>query len=190
MDPPAPFGPGATRKATVRVGVGVVVVAKQQRPPEGTDNDGSESDDAMAVRVYAGRRIGPSHGATKLALPGGHLELYETWDQCARREVLEEMGLTLVRTEFLHVTNDIMEPEGKHYVTIFMVGYLDDNIDTEPVNCEPEKCEGWDLYELSDLVGMVGQDTLFGPLEQLLLEQPSKLRELGGYSASDNRTEL
>jgi 8-oxo-dGTP diphosphatase len=188
MDPPAPFGPGATRKATVRVGVGVVVVAKMRRRLDGTVDDNNDAD-AMAVRVYAGRRIGPAHGATKLALPGGHLELYETWDQCARREVQEEMGLTLVRTEFLHVTNDVMEPEGKHYVTIFMVGYLDENDDTEPVNCEPEKCEGWDSYKLSDLFSMVGQDTLFGPLEHLLLEQPVKLRELGG-SASDSIAEL
>jgi ADP-ribose pyrophosphatase YjhB (NUDIX family) len=125
MDPPAPFGPGATRKATVRVGVGVLVVSKR-RSPDGVEsgNDDDAADAMAAVRVYAGRRIGPAHGATKLALPGGHLELYETWDQCARREVYEEMGLTLVRTEFLHVTNDIMEPEGKHYVTIFMVGYV------------------------------------------------------------------
>jgi 8-oxo-dGTP diphosphatase len=192
MDPPAPFGPGATRKATVRVGVGVVVVSKRRFSGGAASDNGNENvdADAMAVRVYAGRRIGPAHGETKLALPGGHLELYETWDQCARREVYEEMGLTLVRTEFLHVTNDIMEPEGKHYVTIFMVGYLDDNNDTEPINCEPEKCEGWDLYKLSDLFDMVGQGTLFGPLEQLLLEQPSKLRDLGGGSASDSRTEL
>jgi 8-oxo-dGTP diphosphatase len=187
MDPPAPFGPGATRKTTVRVGVGVVVVAKR-RPIE-SDNGTDDATSAAAVRVYAGRRIGPAHGAAKLALPGGHLELYETWDQCARREVLEEMGLTLVRTEFLHVTNDIMESEGKHYVTIFMVGYLDENDDTEPINCEPEKCEEWELYKLSDLLCMVGQDTLFGPLEHLLLEQPYKLRCLGGC-ANDGRAEV
>jgi hypothetical protein len=49
------------------VGVGVVVV----RP---TDN-----------KIYVGVRKG-SHGATKWALPGGHLEWGESWADCAARE--------------------------------------------------------------------------------------------------------
>ena len=68
MDPPAPFHHSATRKSRPAVGVGVVVLTN--------DDDG---------KVWAGRRKG-SHGASKLALPGGHLELNESWDECARRE--------------------------------------------------------------------------------------------------------
>ncbi|KAJ9479665.1 7,8-dihydro-8-oxoguanine triphosphatase [Pseudozyma hubeiensis] len=44
--------------------------------------------------VLVGRRTG-SHGAGTLALPGGHLELHESFYDCAARETFEETGLVL-----------------------------------------------------------------------------------------------
>ena len=60
-----------------------------------------------------------------LALPGGHLEFGESFENCAVREVLEETGLTIQNVRFLTATNDVMEEEGKHYVTIFMGAVVD-----------------------------------------------------------------
>eukprot|EP00563_Minutocellus_polymorphus_P008783 CAMPEP_0181026138 /NCGR_PEP_ID=MMETSP1070-20121207/3475_1 /TAXON_ID=265543 /ORGANISM="Minutocellus polymorphus, Strain NH13" /LENGTH=157 /DNA_ID=CAMNT_0023103301 /DNA_START=167 /DNA_END=637 /DNA_ORIENTATION=- len=148
----------------VRVGVGVLV-----RDPKSTTG-----------KVFAGKRKG-SHGAGTLALPGGHLEMFETWHECAQREVKEEMDIDIHNVTFGHVTNDPMESEGKHYVTLFMMAEFADQ-DGTPINCEPHKCEGWDSYTWEELQQISdGRDesglTLFGPLRRLVEEKPEKIVE-------------
>jgi len=141
--------------------------------------------------VFAGLRRN-SHGDGTLALPGGHLEMYETWEECAIRETLEETGLNINNVKFGHVTNDIMmrKDQGKHYVTIFMMGECVCP-DTRPQNLEPNKCDGWDSYDWEDFCrfaersrlrdsdesnlnkkGNDGSPILFGPLLKLVGEAP------------------
>ena len=159
MDPPAPFHPTATRRvrSTVRVGVGVIVSVPGHKG-----------------QVYCGKRKG-SHGAGTLALPGGHLEMYESWSDCAKREVKEEMNIDLTDVQFAHVTNDPMRDEEKHYVTIFMMGTPVEGSGL-PQNREPDKCEGWEAYTWEDLKSLNTQEgadnKLFGPLKRLVEEQP------------------
>lgn len=78
-----------------------------------------------------------AHGQGTWCAPGGHLEMGEPWEACARREVMEETGLEIENVRFLGVTNDIFD-SGKHYVTIAMGA---DWKSGEVVNLEPEKCE-------------------------------------------------
>lgn len=159
MDPPAPFHPTATRRVrqTVRVGVGVVVVS-------------------VNGHIYAGIRKS-SHGAGTVALPGGHLELYESWEDCARREVKEEMNVQLDHDDvhFLHVTNDPMPDEDKHYVTIFMMSRVSGDQMIE--NMEPHKCDGWNEYSWQDLQELGSASKLFGPLARLVQDDPPALKE-------------
>mmetsp|Transcript_1385 Transcript_1385/g.3586 ORF Transcript_1385/g.3586 Transcript_1385/m.3586 type:complete len:199 (-) Transcript_1385:209-805(-) len=115
-------------------------------------------------RVLVGKRIG-SHGAGKMALPGGHIELGETFAGCAMREVFEETGMHIAPPTHVYTTNDLMPAEQKHYVTIFMLAHAPRGV--EPKNCEPHKNEGWSWKSWSELK-MLPADQLFVPLRNLL----------------------
>ena len=56
------------------------------------------------------------------SLPGGHLDLGESFEHCAAREVLEETGITVKPEDvrFLTAINDNVDEDLKHYITIFM----------------------------------------------------------------------
>lgn len=111
--------------------------------------------------ILLGERIG-SHGANTWATPGGHLELVESIEDCAKREVLEETGLIVDSIEKFTFTNDIFEKEGKHYVTLFVVA---SSASGEPQVTEPDKCKQWKWCRLDDL-----PEPLFLPLINLLKE--------------------
>ena len=140
LDAPAESYPSASTAVTadlsqcsnVRVGVGVLI----KRPG--------------SYKVFAGVRKG-SHGAGTLALPGGHLEFGESWAACATREVEEECGVNLdpTKLKLVHVTNDPMPDENKHYITLFMGATCEK--DDVLVNAEPHKCEGWEEFCLDEL---------------------------------------
>lgn len=60
------------------------------------------------------------------ALPGGHLEFGESFEDCASREVEEETGLSILPVDwrYLTTTNNVLVKDGQHYVTVFMVGQV------------------------------------------------------------------
>lgn len=131
-------------KKEVRVGVAVVI-----------RRDGC---------ILLGERIG-SHGSHTWATPGGHLELGESIEECAKREVLEETGLIVESVTKLGFTNDIFDQEGKHYVTLFVLAECTQGA---PQVTEPNKCLQWKWCSLEDL-----PQPLFLPMNNLLAENPT-----------------
>lgn len=134
--------PAQSPEPVVQVGVGVIVT-----------RDGL---------LLLGERRG-SHGAGTWALPGGHLEYGETIEDCARREVLEETGLTLGGFHRASFTSDVFPQERRHYVTLFMQAEAGDG---EARVMEPDKCVRWLWCRWSDLHAPALQP-LFLPLASL-----------------------
>ena len=84
-----------------------------------------------------------AHGEGTWALPGGHLEFGESPEECARREVMEETGMSIKNMRPGPYTNDLFEREGKHYITLFMVC---EYASGELALREPHKCAGWEWF--------------------------------------------
>lgn len=110
----------------VKVGVGVMIL-----------RDG---------KVLLGKRKG-SHGEGEYSFPGGHLEFGESIKDCAIREVEEESGIKIKNIKFQFFAN-LIKYTGKHYAHI---GIIAEWKSGEPEVLEPDKCGGWNWYELNNL---------------------------------------
>jgi 8-oxo-dGTP diphosphatase len=116
-----------------KVGVGVMVI-----------KDG---------KVLLGKRK-DSHGVGEYAWPGGHLEYMESFEECAKREVLEETGMQIKNIRFARLLN-LKAYSPKHYVDIGLIADWDSG---EPQLLEPDKMESWSWYDIDKL-----PRPLFGP---------------------------
>ena len=113
-------------------------------------------------KVLLGRRTG-AHGEGDWAFPGGHLEFGEEWENCVRREVLEETSLSIRNIRFGAITNDVFKTEKKHYITIFMVCDYKNGV---PKIMEPDKCKKWEWFDWNNL-----PKPLFLPFKNLLRQR-------------------
>ncbi len=94
-------------------------------------------------KVLLGLRRSETHGDGEWSLPGGHLEQGESFEECCRREVLEETGLSITNIKKADFTNDLFPESGLHYVTLyFSADYAGGNL----TNREPHKCERWEWF--------------------------------------------
>ena len=109
--------------------------------------------------ILLGKRCG-SHGAGTWAAPGGRLDYAESIENCAKRELLEETGLSASSIELGPYTNDVFEDVREHYLTVFVTAR---GLSGHPQNLEPEKCEGWAWFPWGKF-----PSPLFKPLQTLL----------------------
>lgn len=96
--------------------------------------------------VLLGKRKG-SHGSGEYAFTGGHLEYMESFEDCAKRETLEESGIKIKNIKFQLLMN-LLQFVPKHYVHIGMIAEWESG---DPVNLEPDSCEGWGWYDINNL---------------------------------------
>lgn len=70
-----------------------------------------------------------------------------------------DLDVTVDKLKFAYVTNDPMEDEGKHYITLFTQASVPS--DHKVRNMEPHKCVGWEWIHWTDLCA---RDDMFLPL--------------------------
>ena len=99
-------------------------------------------------------------GKNTWGLPGGKLDMFESFETCISREVKEETDLDISNLVFICVTNDPMEDIGKHYVTLF---FSTTEYEGYEKVMEPEKCLEWKWFNPNQL-----PDNLFLPFRNFL----------------------
>jgi len=116
-------------------------------------------------KVLLGKRKN-AHDAGAWAFPGGHLEWYESFSDCANREVKEEIGLEieLIDKNPIAITNDFFLADEKHYITLFLRARIKDN--QAPKLMEPDWCEEWNWFEWEKL-----PDNLMIPIKNLIKQE-------------------
>lgn len=112
-----------------KVGIGVII-----------ENDKNE--------ILIGKRTG-SHSPF-YSIPGGHLELGETFEEAAIKEVLEETGLQIFNPRVINITNNLRTflNENKHYISINL--YTNEFTGTLEIK-EKDKCESWGWFSPHEL---------------------------------------
>ncbi|MBU1012297.1 MAG: NUDIX domain-containing protein [Bacteroidetes bacterium] len=95
-------------------------------------------------KILIGKRKG-SHSPF-YSIPGGHIELGETFEQSAIKEVFEETGLIVQSPKVIAVTNNLRtyKNEKKHYISVIL--YTNRFEGTAKV-LEKNKCEFWEWFE-------------------------------------------
>lgn len=86
------------------------------------------------------------NGAGTWTMPGGKLEFGETFEQAAKRETVEETGITLKSAKVICINQDIIETA--HFITI---GLLSENFEGEAKAMEPDVINDWQWFSLNDL---------------------------------------
>lgn len=87
---------------------------------------------------------------------GGKVDHMEHSRDAARREAEEETGLSFGRLDFLCLSEQIIEADGQHWLSLI---YVTEEFDGEPRVMEPEKLPEFGWFALDDLPGPLSRFT-------------------------------
>jgi ADP-ribose pyrophosphatase YjhB (NUDIX family) len=106
-------------------------------------------------KVLLTRRSSQIREGGKWCLPGGHVEIDETWEDAAVREVKEETGLTVVKFELLGIYSDPIltvtplpyygDRSGQFISATFLVTEFEGEVNPN------HEVDQWGWFDLSDL---------------------------------------
>jgi 8-oxo-dGTP diphosphatase len=104
-----------------RVGIGVIIKNAQGK-------------------ILVGKRKG--NYVPFYSIPGGNLEVGETFEKAAIREIKEETNLTITSPRVIAITNNLetYKSEGVHYISVVL---YTDTFSGKLKLLEPKKCEDW-----------------------------------------------
>lgn len=98
------------------------------------------------------------HGEGTWTFPGGKLHFGESFEEGAKRELLEETGITANKFEVISLSNE-MVPD-THFVT---VGLLCADFSGSPQVLEPDEITKWQWFSFDDL-----PSPLYKPTEKFI----------------------
>lgn len=94
------------------------------------------------------------------SIPGGRVELFETFEQAVKREVKEETGVDVEVVRLLGICDHIIENEERHWVS---PSYLCKIVKGEPQIMEPTKhldMKWFPLENLPEKITITTQDAI------------------------------
>ncbi|MCX6774212.1 MAG: NUDIX domain-containing protein [Candidatus Micrarchaeota archaeon] len=86
------------------------------------------------------------NGAGTWTMPGGKLHFGETFEEGAKREVLEETGIRLSKVNVICVNQDMVETA--HFITM---GLFSDSFEGDAKVMEPDEITEWRWFDLNSL---------------------------------------
>jgi 8-oxo-dGTP diphosphatase len=98
-------------------------------------------------KVLLGKRRGDKKSDGMYGTPGGHMESLESFSDCIRREIAEEVGIEVEHILPVTISN-VRDFAPTHYVVISMKA---DWKSGELQTLEPDRCEGWGWFGLDAL---------------------------------------